>query len=105
MRYVENNPVRARIVRSPEKYKWSSVRGHMNKDIDSVLDGDFYLIEEIKDWLGFLKEKDNYQLIEDIRKNSLTGRPCGNNTFIKTIEGILGRKLKAMARDRPRKQK
>lgn len=105
MRYVENNPVRAKIVKSPEEYKWSSARGYVSKDDEPILNGDCYLKKEIKDWLVFLKEKDSNQLIEDIRKNSLTGRPCGNDTFIQSIEGILGRKLKAMTRGRPQKGK
>lgn len=105
MRYVENNPVRAKIVKSPEEYKWSNARGYVSKDDEPILNGDCYLKKEIKDWLVFLKEKDSNQLIEDIRKNSLTGRPCGNDTFIQSIEGILGRKLKAMTRGRPQKGK
>lgn len=105
IKYIEKNPVRAKIVRSPEEYIWSSARYHVNKEQDPLLDGDCHLEAEIKNWLLFLKEKDDDQVIEDIRKNSLTGRPCGDDTFIQTIEGLLGRKLKAMVRGRPRKEK
>jgi putative transposase len=37
VRYVENNPVRAGIVRKPQRYKWSSARSHVNRGKDSVL--------------------------------------------------------------------
>ena len=105
IRYVENNPVRAGIVESPEKYRWSSAAGHIHIKRDEVLSPDCHLTYEIKDWLGYLKEKGDKQLIEEIRKNSLTGRPCGDDAFIRKIEGIVGRRLKALPRGRPRKDK
>lgn len=105
IRYVENNPVKARIVETPEEYRWSSTRGHVKSDIDPLLDGGCYIEKEIKDWLVFLKQKDDEQLIEDIRKNSLTGRPCGDDSFIQTMERLLGRRLKGMTRGRPCKAK
>jgi len=105
IRYVENNPVRAKVVKSPEEYRWSSVRGHVNMEVDPVLSRDCYLEKEIKDWLLFLKEKDSDELIKDIRKYSLTGRPCGDQAFIQTMEGLLGRRLRPMAWGRPRKEK
>ncbi|MCL4469354.1 MAG: transposase [Deltaproteobacteria bacterium] len=39
VRYVENNPVRAKIVDSLERYKWSSTLGHMNRGTDPILSG------------------------------------------------------------------
>lgn len=38
------------------------------------------------------------------RSNTRTGMPCGEEGFIKTIEGILGRRLNAKPRRRPRKR-
>jgi len=93
------------IVESPEKYRWSSVAGHIHIKRDEVLSHDCHLTYEIKDWLGYLNEKGDKQLIEEIRKNSLTGRPCGDNAFIQKIEGIVGRRLKALPWGRPRKDK
>lgn len=37
IRYVERNPVRARIVRKAENYPWSSARGHCGTREDSLL--------------------------------------------------------------------
>ena len=105
IRYIENNPVRAHIVEKVENYKWSSAQGHINNGSDPILSDDCYVEKETGDWLKYLSEKDDLQQIEDIRKNSLTGRPCGDDTFIQTMEGLLGRKLKAMAMGRPRKEK
>lgn len=103
IKYVENNPVRAMLVDSPEKYQWSSTVGHIMKGSDSVLSGDCYLEQEIKDWIGYLRGEEDKQLIENIRKNSMSGRPCGDDTFIQAIEGIIGRRLKALPWGRPRR--
>ncbi|NOY54248.1 MAG: transposase, partial [Deltaproteobacteria bacterium] len=75
IRYVEKNPVSAKIVRSPENYKWSSAKGHIHKISDPVLSKDCYLTKRIEDWRGYLMEKEDERLVNDIRKNSLTGRP------------------------------
>lgn len=37
-RYIHLNPVRAKIVESPEKYKWSSYRGYIDKKGDGCID-------------------------------------------------------------------
>ena len=74
-RYVENNPIRAGIVRKPQRNKWSSARSHVNREKDSVLSQDCYLEKEIEDWLEYLREKEDEQIIRNIRKCSMTGRP------------------------------
>lgn len=102
IRYVENNPVRAMIVKAAEEFKWSSARGHI-KGGDALISGDCHLEEYIKDWRTYLNESDDSHLIEDIRKNSLTGRPCGDDIFTQMIEKTVGRNLKAQKRGRPRK--
>jgi putative transposase len=103
VRYVETNPVRAGIVRKPQRYKWSSASSHVNRKEDSVLSQDCYLVKEIEDWLEYLREKEDEQIIRNIRKSSMTGRPCGNDRFMKKLERLFGRKLKALPWGRPRK--
>lgn len=41
--YIHLNPVRTRIVKSPEKYKWSSHRAYLGKDSFPWLETDFVL--------------------------------------------------------------
>lgn len=105
VRYVENNPVRAGIVEKPHDYKWSSAASRIYKKSDSVLSGDCHLTEQIQDWLGYLEERENYSIVDMIRRNSKTGRPCGDDGFIQRIEDMVGRRLKAMPKGRPRKAK
>lgn len=104
VRYVENNPVRARITDKPQEYKWSSARGHVYKEIDPVLSDDCYLTRNIADWLSYLMEQDEEIVLKSIRQNTRTGRPCGDESFIKTIEEITGRRLTPSPRGRPRKR-
>ncbi|MDO8127751.1 MAG: transposase [Candidatus Brocadiales bacterium] len=103
IRYVENNPVRARIVRKAEEYKWSSAQGHVKKKTDQVLSEGCYMVEKIKDWSAYLMEKEETSLVDAIRQNTKTGRPCGDNVFMRRVEAVLGRKLAALPWGRPRR--
>ncbi len=42
------------------------------------------------------------QIIRDIRKCSMTGRPC-DDRFMKKLERLFGRRLRALSWGRPRK--
>ena len=103
MQYVENNPVRARIVRTAEKYHWSSARFHIMKTADAIISKDCYLTKEIKDWLSYLKEQEDSALVDELKKSTKTGRPCGDETFIGKLEKSFGRRLGALSWGRPRK--
>ncbi|MEW6002823.1 MAG: transposase [Nitrospirota bacterium] len=105
IRYVENNPVRANIVKKPDEYRWSSVRGHIYRGSDSILSDDCYLINEIDNWMEYLAEKDDVAMIDNIRLSTKTGRPCGDEYFIKAVEGLLERRLMALPKGRPGRRK
>lgn len=104
IRYVENNPVRIKIVRSPANYRWSSTMGHIKKGTDPVLSYDCHLEEEIPDWFEYLNEKGDDKTFENIRKNTLSGRPCGEEAFVNRLEKLFGRRMKALPWGRPRKK-
>lgn len=82
---------------------WSSAKSHVNKVSDPVLAQDCILEKEIMDGSEYLKEMKDKQATNNIRKSSLTGRPCGDDSFMQKIEGILGRCLTAIPWGRPRK--
>lgn len=105
IRYVENNPVRAGVVKRADEYRWSSARNHVQRQADPVLSDDCYLLEKIKDWSAYLEEREDGVLVEVLRSNTLTGRPCGDEAFARKIEEMLDRKLSARPRGRPRKAK
>jgi hypothetical protein len=66
---------------------------------------DCYLVKEHGDCSAYLREKDDAQLIKEVRQGIKTGRPCGDEGFLQKLEGMLGRKLAALPRGRPRKSK
>lgn len=102
VRYVERNPVRAGIVEKAEDYKWSSAGFHVKNKKDSILK-EFYLMEEIKDWGKYLLIEDKN--IKLIRKHSYTGRPLGDEKFIKKLEKYTGRILMPKGAGRKKKNK
>ena len=101
IRYIENNPLRVAMVAEAKEYQWSSARGHIEVSSDPLLSYDSPLDTEIKDWEVYLREAYDESLVESIRKNGLTGRPCGDDGFISKLEDILDRKLKSKPRGRP----
>jgi len=102
VRYVENNPVRAKIIVKPDEYKWSSAKTHVQKECNPILSNDCYLSERIIDWAEYLMEKDD-EPAKNIIKNIRRGRPCGDESFVTMIEGLVGRRLSALPKGRPRK--
>jgi len=104
VRYVENNPLRAGIVKTAEDYKWSSAKEHIDGLQEGIVSGKCYLLAEISNWKSYLLEKENIAMIERIKKCSMTGRPCGNESFIGKLEEKFARQLNALPHGRPRKK-
>jgi len=107
VRYVERNPVRAKIVKEAWGWKWSSARVHCGIAEDKFkLNAFFDYMEGIReDWRGFLEEMDDKEDTTEIKKHTLTGFPVGSEDFIGGLEKKLGRVLQAMSRGRPGKKK
>ena len=102
VRYVENNPVRTGMVKKAEDYRWSSAREHIDA-APEVVSGNCFLQQEIRNWRKFLSAREDTAMTQQIRKSSMTGRPCGDESFIKKLEKRFGRRLKALPRGRPKK--
>ncbi|HLX60526.1 MAG TPA: transposase [Planctomycetota bacterium] len=102
VRYVERNPVRARIVRQAENYAWSSAAAHCGQCEDPMLSAEFPPRGVLKDWSEFLKSEDDAQT-DEIRRNTHTGRPCGGTEFAERLEKMLGRVLQPQRAGRKKK--
>jgi putative transposase len=72
---------------------------------DGIVSKGCYLLEEISDWRRYLQEEEDGNLVNEIRKCSLTGRPCGDEAFIEMLEQRFSRRLKPLPQGRPRKGK
>jgi putative transposase len=93
VRYVEMNPVRAGIVASAEDYPWSSAKSHVAGIADPVLSGRCFLVETIRDWKQYLAEAPDQTAGTKLIKSTKTGRPCGEDDFVRRLEALLGRRF------------
>ena len=105
VRYVELNPVRAKMVQLPQHYSWSSAHSRItdqkNPNIQST---DYWnsLLPKAEDWIDFLKENDG-EVVKLIRRNLSKNLPIGSDEFINNLEKISGRSLKYRPQGRPKK--
>ena len=91
VRYVERNPVRAKMVARAEDYPWSSAAGHCGRS-DDLLSPDFPPRGVIQSWSEWLGGEEATQS-ETIRRRTRTGRPCGTPAFTAQLENLLNRVL------------
>jgi len=103
VRFVENNPVRAGIVPLAEAYLWSSARSHVTGEPDPVLNSGSPIADAVPDWGAYLKGRGDDAVLRRVRDHLKTGRPAGDAAFVRELEVILGRRLEALPRGRPRK--
>ena len=92
-RYVELNPVRARLVAAPSDYRWSSARAHL-KGKDDVLVKVAPLLEMAGKWRALLTSAASEEEIRQFREHERTGRVLGDDAFQKRLEKKLGRLLR-----------
>jgi putative transposase len=102
-RYVELNPVRARLVESAAEWRWSSARAHLLGRDDSPVKV-ATLLAMVGDWQGLLNSALPEGQLKEFRGHGRTGRPLGNETFVEQLKQLVGRVLKPQKGGRPRKQ-
>jgi putative transposase len=107
VRYVERNPVRAKIVEDPCLWKWSSAATHCGQDGDDDLGVNAffeYVGRDKKGWKEFILEPDKPEEIKDIRERTRKGRVLGTEGFIEKLEEKLSRILELKPKGRPKKK-
>ena len=92
VRYVERNPVAARLCEHPQDWAWSSARAHL-RGRDDTLVRVKPMLDRITNWHEYLADfvEDDKQSL--IKRHSRTGRPLGNPKFVKELENISGKEL------------
>jgi putative transposase len=96
---VERNPVRAGMVARAEDYAWSSAAAHCGRRADPLLHSAFPPAGVVRDWGEWLKTEDEQQT-QALRRQTLTGRPCGSLAFVLQLEARTGRVLQPLKRGR-----
>ncbi len=81
-RYIELNPVRARLVARPEDWPWSSAGAHLARRADRLVAATTPLLGEAGDWATFLASGLDDPRLDAIRRHERTGRPLGSEAFV-----------------------
>jgi putative transposase len=92
-RYVELNPVRAKLVVAPSDYRWSSARAHL-KGKDDALVRVGPLLAMAGNWRRLLTSAVSEEELKAFREHERTGRVLGDEEFQKRLEKKLGRVLR-----------
>jgi len=98
-RYVELNPVRAKLCRAPWRWRWSSAAAHVAGRDDGLVRVT-PLLKRVKDWREFLMETLEADEAELLRCHERTGRPLGKPAFLDRVEATLGRIVRPAKRGR-----
>jgi putative transposase len=106
LRYVERNPVRAGLISIAQQYPWSSAAAHCGLRSDPMLSPlPAGLVVTEANWASWLGEKEDDEAISRLRLVTRTGRPAGDETFVKNMEAIAGRPLRARTVGRPPRER
>ncbi len=104
-RYIEKNPVRAKLIENPLQYKWSSAKYILSKDNPEWLEPawtDYFTKDE---YIKFLNQQEGVEEIKKIRRSILKGMPLGSAKFIKKLSEEVGIFLNTRPRGRPKENK
>lgn len=86
IKYVELNPVKARIVKFAWDYMYSSVLHRLDCVNDEILSY-HEVFDNIKNYKNFLLEQEEYKNLEE---KTRTGKPCGDLAFYEKIKELTG---------------
>jgi putative transposase len=102
MRYVERNPLRGKLVRSAQKWPWSSLRLRGRPEGSWLTDGP---VNVPRNWLRFVNQPQTDDEVEAMRQSIARGAPFGDAKWQQRIARELGLESTLRPRGRPRKAK
>jgi len=91
-RYIEMNPVAAKLVQSPGEYRWSSAHAHLVGQDDDLVQVK-PLLDLVPDWHSFLMLTPEHE-VDLLHRHESTGRPLGKDAFIDQLEIAANRILR-----------
>ena len=110
LRYIEANPVRAKLVEHAGEYRWSSFAWHGGGRADSLLDPTpaYETLAGLaktrqRRWSAFVHQTPDADELKAIRRSSETGLPYGECSWIDRLSRHLKIDLTLRPRGRPRK--
>jgi putative transposase len=105
VRYVELNPIRARLIARAEEYEWSSAAAHCGLRKDRIVESKprSIALADISDWSNWLAAGLSQECVVEIRENCRQNLPCGSEGFVDELERLAGRQLRHRKAGRPAK--
>jgi putative transposase len=102
VRYVERNPLRARMVRRADQWRYGSLwrREHGSAEEQGLLSA--WPLAYPKDWLEHVNRPQTDAELESIRHSVRRGVPYGSDRWTKVTAKRLGLESTLRARGRPR---
>ncbi|MDT8321992.1 MAG: transposase [Xanthomonadales bacterium] len=108
-RYIELNPVRARIVERPEDYPWSSFKHHVNEYADPLIEDHeiFCSIgktprQRARRYRALVRQQIDTPSLRTIRNNTNRGYVLGSARFAERVEAALQRRATPGRPGRPK---
>ena len=111
-RYIELNPVRARLAAHPRDYPWSSYRAHADGEKDELV-SDHALYRELgrtaaareAEYRALFRAKLADGFVEALRQATNGGWALGGERFKRQIAKAVGRRVEPAPKGRPPKQR
>ena len=107
VRYVELNPVRAGLIGVAWEWPWSSALAHVGASAtDPLLDpawADSFPDWDYTGWKEYLEPGLTVEELGAIRRATSVGEPLGSAEFLDNLERLAGKRLRVLARGRPKK--
>ncbi len=97
IRYVSLNPVRARLVRRAQDWRWSSTRAHLTGKDDGITERG-PIRERFPRFADMLADEPDLEAFTRLRASESIGRPLGDDRFMARIERATKRQLKPRKR-------
>jgi putative transposase len=97
LRYVALNPVRARLVKRPQDWRWSSVHAHLGGASDGIT-AVGPVAARYPDFAALIDAGPDIEAFARLRRAETIGRPVGSEAFLEQIEDLTGRTLKPQKR-------
>ena len=100
-RYVEANPVRAKLVTKAEQWKWSSLRQRLARIEEPLLTP--WPVDRPRSWPALVNAPMDDAERQRVQTSLNRGRPLGNEPWVKRTAAKLGLASTLNPRGRPRK--
>jgi putative transposase len=109
LRYIEANPIRAKMARNAKNYEWSSFAHHGLGELNPLIAESIPYLALAKrpptrqrKWDEFVHQKPKEEELAAIRRSNSTGLPFGNQSWINQLAQKLNLDLTIRPRGRPK---